>query len=60
MITSTPYNPRAQVKVRRSHREFRKKIHYDIVNLKSKGVNWVKHLPNYMRVLTDLAREEPG
>ena len=27
---------------------------------KSKGVNWVEHLPNYMRVLNDLAREELG
>ena len=60
MITSRPYNPRAQGKVERSHRELQKKIHYDIVNLKSKGVNWVEHLPNYMRVLNDLAREELG
>ena len=57
MITSRPYNPRAQGKVERSYRELRKKIHYDIVNLKSKGVNWVEHLPYYMRVLNDLARE---
>ena len=60
MIASGPYNARAQGKVERSHRELQKKIHYDIVNLKSKGINWVEHLPNYMRVLNDLAREELG
>ena len=55
MITSRPYNPKAQGKVERSHRQLRKNIHYGMVNPKSKGVNWVEHLLNYMRVL---AREE--
>ena len=57
MITSRPYNPKAHGKVERSHRELRKNIHYDMVNPKSKGVNWVEHILNYMRVL---AREEVG
>ena len=41
-----------------THREFRKKLHYDMVHLKFKGVNWVENVPNYMRVLNELAREE--
>ena len=58
MITSRPYHPQSQGKVERSHREFRKKLHYDMVHLKSKGVNWVGNIPNYMRVLNKFAREE--
>ena len=57
MITSRLHNPRAKGKEERSHRELQKKIHYDIVKLKSTGVNWVEHLRNYMRVLNDLAKE---
>ena len=60
MITSRPYNTRAQGKVECFHRELRKKIDYDIVNLKSKGVSWDEHLPNYMIVLNNLARKELG
>lgn len=60
MITSRSYNPKAQGKVERSHRELRKKLNYVMVSLKYKGVNWVKNLPNYMRILNELAREELG
>ena len=31
-----------------------------MVHQKSKGVNWVENIPNYMRVLDELAREELG
>ena len=31
-----------------------------MVKLKNKGVNWVKNVPDYMRVLNELAREELG
>ena len=31
-----------------------------MVKLKNKGVNWVKNVANYMRVLNELAREELG
>ena len=58
MISSHPYNPKAQGKIERSHRELRNKLHYDMVKLKNKVVNWVENLPNYMRVLNELAREE--
>ena len=60
MIACRQYNPRAQGKVEHSHRDLRKKIHYDIVNLKGKGVNWVEHILNYMRVLDDVARKKLG
>ena len=39
MISSRPYNPKAQGKIKRSHRELRNKLHYDMVKLKIKGVN---------------------
>ena len=29
-----------------------------MAHLKSKGINWVEHIPNYMRVLNELASEE--
>ena len=57
MITSRLHNARAKGKVQRSLRELQKKIHYDIVNLKSTGINSVEHLRNDMRVLNDLAKE---
>ena len=60
MISSHPYNPKAQGKIERSHRELQNKLHYDMVKLKNKGVNWVENLPNYMRVLNESAREELG
>ena len=31
-----------------------------MVKLKNKAVDWVENLPNYMRVLNELAREELG
>ena len=58
MISSHPYNPKAQGKIERSHRELQNKLHYDMVKLKNKVVNWVENLPNYMRVLNESAREE--
>ena len=60
MISSRPYNPKAQRKIERSHRELGNKLHYDMVKLKNKGVNWVENVANYMRVLNELAREELG
>ena len=56
MISLRPYNP----KIERSHRELRNKLHYDMVKLKNKGVNWVENLRNYMRILNELGRKELG
>ena len=60
MILSRPYHPKAQEKIERSYRELRNKIHYDIVKWKNKGVNWVKNLTNYMRILKELAQDLRG
>lgn len=35
----------------------RKKIMYDLVDFQRKGVNWVKHLPAYSRVLNEDPKE---
>ena len=58
MIRCRPYNPKAQGKVERSHRVLRNKIHYDMVQQRKTGVNWVKNLPNYMKCLNNEKREE--
>ena len=55
MISSHPYNPKAQGKIERSPRELQKKLHYNMVKLKNKCVNWAENLPNYVRVLNGLA-----
>ena len=60
MIKSRPYNPKAQGKVERSHRELRKKILYDMIVRKRNGVNWVRNLPSYMKCLNNDKREELG
>ena len=57
MICSRPYNPKILGKIESSHRELRNKLYYDMAKLKN---NWVENLPNYMRVLNELAREELG
>ena len=59
-ICSRAYHPQSQGKVERSHKEIRKKIHFDMMNFKNKGVNWVKNLPDYARILNEGAREELG
>ena len=60
MITSRTNHPQSQGKIERSHREFRKKLHCDMFHLNSKDVNWIENIPNYLRVLQELAREELG
>ena len=58
MHFSRPYHPQSQRKTERSQRELRKKINYDMIKLRKKGVNWVQNLPSYMRVLNEYSREE--
>ena len=57
---SCAYHPQSQGKIERSHRELRNKIHFDMVKMNSKGVNWVKNLPRYATILNEDAREELG
>ena len=57
---SRAYHPQSRGKVERSQRELRNKIHYDMVKLNSKGVNWVKSLPRYATILNEGAREKLG
>ena len=57
---SCVYHPQLQSKVERSHRDLRNKIHYGMIKLNSKGVNWVKNLPPYGTILNEGAREELG
>lgn len=57
IIQSSPYHPQSQGKVERTHRVLRKKIMYDLVNFQQRGVNWVKHLPAYSRVLNEDPKE---
>ena len=44
MIQSRPYHPQSQGKIERSHKEIRRKIEYDLLKLKRRGVNWAGQL----------------
>lgn len=57
IIQSSPYHPQREGKVERSHRVLRKKIMYDLVNYQQGGVNWVKHLPIYARIMNEDPKE---
>ena len=57
IICSSPYHPQSQGKVERSHRALRSKMEYDIIQMDSKGVNWVQKLPNYQRILNEAPKE---
>ena len=57
IICSSPYHPQSQGKVERSHRALRSKMEYDIIQMGSKGVNWVQRLPNYERILNEDPKE---
>ena len=54
---SSPYHPQSQGKVELSHRALRSKMEYDIIQMGSKGVNWVQRLPNYQRILNEDPKE---
>lgn len=60
IIESSPYHPQSQGNVERTHRWLRKKIIYDLVKFQGNGVNWVKHLPVYSRVLNEDLKEVLG
>lgn len=56
-ICSRPYHPQSQGKVERSHRSLRAKMEYDLIKMGGKGVNWVKSLPTYQRILNNDPKE---
>lgn len=57
IICSSPYHPQSQGKVEHSHRALRSKMEYDIIQMGSKGVNWVQRLPNYKHILNEDPKE---
>ena len=58
IIQSSPYHAQSQGKIERLHRQFRKKINYDLFSMKRTGVNWVKQLDKYASILNDESKEE--
>lgn len=56
---SRPYNPKAQGKIERMHRTLKKMYKYDLLKSK-KGVNWVKLLPSYARVINTRPKRALG
>ncbi|XP_068723746.1 uncharacterized protein [Montipora capricornis] len=56
-IYSRPYHPQSQGKVERRHRSLREKMTYDFLRMSKKGVNWMKELPIYQRVLNEEPKE---
>ena len=58
IICSRPYHPQSQGKVERGHRSLRAKMElYDFIKMGEKGVNWVKSLPTYQRILNNDPKE---
>ena len=57
IICSRPYHPQSQGKVERSHGSLRAKMEYDFIKMGEKGVNWVKSLPTYQRILKNGPKE---
>ena len=56
-IYSRPYHPQSQGKVERSHHALREKMTYNFLRMSKKGVNWMKELPIYQRVLNEEPKE---
>lgn len=52
-VNSRPYRPQSQGKVERCQRVLRKKILYDLLTMKKRGVNWVENLHHYNKVMND-------
>lgn len=55
IICRRRYHP--QGKVEQSHRSLRAKMEYDFIKMREKGVNWVKSLPTYQRILNNDPKE---
>ena len=58
-VTSAPYHPQSQGKIERSHRSLRSKIHFDLIT-KKPGVNWVRELPKYEKIMNNEPKEVLG
>lgn len=56
---SRPYNPKAQGKIERMHRTLKKMYQYDLLKSK-KGVNWVRMLPSYARIINTRPKRALG
>ena len=56
-IYSRPYHSQSQGKVERSHCSLREKMTYNFLKMPNKGVNWMKELPIYQRVLNEEPKE---
>ena len=59
-ISSATYHPQSQGKVERLHRTLKSKILFDLLVNKQKGINWVKELPSYTKLLIEDPKEVLG
>ena len=55
---SRPYNPQAQGKCERSHREVRRKIH--VLRTRKHGFNWARDLHHVQSALNNIPKEVLG
>ena len=58
-IKSAPNHPQSQGKVERSHRSLKSKMHFDLIT-KRPGVNCVRELPKYNKIMNDEPKEVLG
>ena len=58
LIYSRPRHPQSQGKVERCHWSLRVKMEYDLNKMGRMGVNWVKQLPLYQKILNNYPKEE--
>ena len=49
IIKSAAYSPQTQGKDERSHRTWKEKVKFDILNIYSDELNWVEYLPEYQK-----------
>lgn len=59
IIKSAAYSPHTQGKDERSHRTWKEKIKFDMINCEN-DVNWVENLPEYQKIYNESPHRSPG
>ena len=60
VTVSSSYHSQSQGKIERSHRSLKKKLLFDMINFRKRGVNWAKQLASYSVDLNGDPKEELG
>ena len=60
IIKSSAYGPRAQGKDERSHRTWKEKIKFDLINNNNGDLNWVEYLQQYQQLYKESPHRSLG